>query len=494
MPGPSPSDSRSTLEKAAGSVKWAALMEVAGRAVSPVVFVVLARLLPPEAFGVIASAMVAIGFAQIICDTGLGKAVIQAQGDPREAANVVFWSNLGLGAAAYGIVFLLAPRLADHFNSPVAAPVLRVLGIQIVVASLSSVPQALLVRDMEFRKLFRIRLATALVPAALSIPLALTGRGVWALVAGSLCGAVLNMVLLWRICPWRPRAVIRRDAAARIYRFGGWTVAEGLCVWFFLWGDSLLVGTYLGVEDLGIYRAGMVVSTAVFGLALNPFLPVLYPAFSRIQQDRAALRDAFLKTIRVVVFLALPMGTGLLLVSPKLVPLLFGTRWGGLGPILGILGFTQGVAWLVGINNELYRAMGRPDVTTKLLLATALLYLPAYLLAAPHGLVAFSLARLSSVVLLGIPLQVFACSRLLGISPAYPWREGRRILLATACMAAAVAAMMGIFPVPPAGASGAAGVAAAVLLGAGIYAAALWVFDRPFLAHVSDLVRRAAWS
>ena len=255
-------------------------MEVVSCSASPLIFLILARLLSPADFGVVAVAMIVLNFSQMFWDAGLGKALVQREEAPENAANVVFWVNAVMGIAIYAIFFLAAPWIADFFHCPASSPVLRVLGLQLVINSLSAVQASLFVRKLDFHRLFKIKLATAFLPGFCSIPLAFWGYGVWALVAGYLAGSLLNLGFLWWTSPWRPRWDFDWVLAHRLFRFGIWVMGESLAAWFLLWGDNLLVGRFLGVNALGVYSVAWNICTMIFGLALNPFLPVLYPTFS----------------------------------------------------------------------------------------------------------------------------------------------------------------------------------------------------------------------
>jgi len=476
--------------KAMGSFKWSALMEVVSRTAAPIIFVVLARLLTPDDFGVMATAMIAISFSQMFWDAGLSKALIQTKAAPEEAAHVVFWTNVVLGFLIYLLLFISAPAIASFFKSPASGPVIQVLGIQIILASLTSVQQALFVRDLNFRGLFWIKLLTALIPALFSLPLALYGYGVWSLVAGSLIGQGINLYLLWRKSNWRP--LFRYDwlVARSLFTFGFWVLLESIGAWLIVWGDNLIVGHFLGVHDLGVYRTGWMMVTIIFGLVLNPFLPVLYPTFSRMQDDLPALKSAFHRVNRVIFALALPMGTGLLLLGSETATILFGEKWQGLGFVLSMLGFMNGMAWLVGVNADLYRATGRPDMNTKLMYLSLLYYLPAYYLAAQHGLLAFTITRLA-VALLAIPIHIYLCVVLLGISPFYIWEKGKSMLLSTVAMVAGISILKwGLFPfflVHHAVAS----LGVMILAGSAIYIACLWLLDRDFILDTASLLKRA---
>ncbi|MEJ2723825.1 MAG: lipopolysaccharide biosynthesis protein [Deltaproteobacteria bacterium] len=478
----------SVTEKAVGAVKWSALMEAVSRVVSPIVIVILARLLAPEDFGVVAAATIVIGFSQMFWDAGLGKALVQTEEPPEKAAHVVFWTNLILGILIYVTLLLASSWLADLFHTPTSGLVLQVLGFQIVIGSLTSVQQALFERDLGFRQLFWVKSAAAFVPGFFSIPLAFFGYGVWALVAGSLAGSLLNLALLWGKSTWRPRMCYDWHIARKLMGFGVWVVGESFGVWFLIWGDNLLVGKFLGVEDLGVYRVGWTISTTIFGLLLSPFLPVLYPSFSRLQEERPLLKSAFGRVNRVVIMLALPMGVGLLLLGPELASALFGDKWHGLGMILGVIGFMHGMSWLVGVNPQLYRAIGRPDVNTKLMFASIIYYLPAYLLAAPRGLEAFTFTRLG-VALVTIPLHIYLCVRMLHVSPLYLWHQGKYMVLATIVMALAVSGIKQVLALS--GSSGLVVLAVLIAVGITTYGGTLWLLDRPFVIQTKGLIKRA---
>jgi len=462
-------------------------MEVGSRVVSATVYLVLARLLAPDDFGIMAIALIVINFSHIFLDAGLEKAFIQTASPPEQAALVIFWTNVVMGLVIFVLLFLAAPRLAAFFHSPTSVTVIRVLGLQVVIGSLASVQQAQLVRKLGFRELFWVKMATAIVSGGLSIPLALFGYGVWALVAGSLSGSLLNLILLWRQSSWRPQFSFDWPLARTLYGFGFWVLLESLGAWFFSWGDNLLVGKFLGLHALGIYSVGWNIVNLFFGLVLNPFYPVLYPTFSRLRENLPLLTETFHRASHVVMALALPLGTLLMLTGPALASVFFGDKWQGLGLILALIGVMEGLSWLVGINPELYRAMGRPDLNTKLMLATILYYLPAYLLAAPWGLVAFTCTRLGLELTI-IPLHICLGVRLLKGSPLYLWRRGRPVILATFAMAGVLIILKSLFMVNQ------TLIWLTILMGVGglVYGVVLWRLDRPFVSEMTSLIKRAA--
>ena len=484
---------KKATHKAIDSFKWSALMEVVSRTAAPIIFIILARLLTPDDFGVVATAMIAISFAQMFWDAGLSKALIQTKEDPDNAADIVFWTNLVLGIVIYLLLFLAAPWLALFFQSPASGPVLRVLGLQIVLASLMSVQQALFVRDLDFRPLFWIKLASAFILGIFSIPFAFYGYGVWALVAGSLAGQLLNLILIWQKSGWRPKMRFEFNLARKLFGFGIWAMGESLALWFIFWGDNIVVGKFLGIHDLGVYRTGWMLVTIIFGLVLNPFLPVLYPAFSRLQDDLPALKSTFHMTNRVIIALALPMGVGLLLIGPELAEALFGNKWPGLGFVLSIIGLANGLAWIVGINTEFYRAMGRPDLNAKLLFFAAAYYLPVYLIAAPFGLKVFTCSRLI-VVIFGLLIHVYIFKSMLNFSALYLWNAGKQIIMATLFMGFILLLLKSGINLLMPDSQTLIKLPILIITGLIVYSGSLWLMDRSFVVQSKDQLMRALFN
>ena len=279
--------------------------------------------------------------------------------------------------------------------------------------------------------------------------------------------------------------------ARSLFRFGFWVLLEGLGAWLIIWGDNLIVGRFLGVHDLGVYRTGWSLVTIIFGLVLNPFLPVLYPTFSRMQDDLPVLKNTFHRVNRVIFALALPMGTGLLLVGSEAVTLLFGEKWQGLGFVISVLGLTYSISWLVSLNTEVYRAMGKPNVNSILMYVHILYYLPCFYIAAQYGLETFTITRLS-VAIIAIPIQTYFCVKLLKVPPFYLWHQAKPMMFATLSMAAGVSILKWI--IMPLIHICHISLSLAILVGVGciIYVVCLYCIDRHFFRQTFATIRKAA--
>lgn len=395
--------------------KWSMGAEVFAKALQPISFIVLARLLTPEDFGVMAAAMMVIGFSQIIWDAGMGKALIQRQSDIRVAANAAFWVNLGLGALVALTLYLLADRIAELiFHDARVEGVLQVMILHVLLEALASVHVALLQKDMQFHRLFWARFAAIGLPWLAAIPLAWYGMGYWALVVGTLVGQLLKVIILWRISSWRPGFDLRRSVSGEMAVFGAWVGLSGLLGWFYIWADSLIVGMFLGSHELGLYRTGSQLVSMAYAVMFGPLLAVLYSHFSQMNGDRERLGRALAKVVKVLTVVALPLGFLAFALQEPVESALFGPKWEGVGLIIGVMALTHGISWVVGANGEVYRAMGKPAYETVVMAFALVVYVAVYLATVNLGLEVFVWSRLALAVG-AVFLHFYVAHRLLGL-------------------------------------------------------------------------------
>jgi PST family polysaccharide transporter len=410
--------------------KWSTLSELVSRTVAPIAYIVLTRLLTPEDFGVVAVATILVSFSQVFWDAGLSKALIQRQQDIEKASDIVFWTNLLLAVILYILLFFLSGPISLAFKEPEAKYVIQVQGILIILMAFSSVHTALFQRNLNFKPLFYLRLFTTAIPTFASIPLAYIGLGYWALVTGTLFGGVLQVIVLLKMSTWHPRFSYDSKLARQLFSFGLWVTGESFLASAFRWIDTIIVGLYLGTHALGLYQTGNSLIIMVFGLLLSPLLPVLFSAFSKMQDNKERFLYVFLKTNKIIIMIALPVGCGAFVLQDSLAGAIFSKEWLGIAPVIGWLGLANGVAWIVAANNEAYRSIGQPDINTKIMLLFMFLFIPAALVAVQFGLKTLLIVRffLSCV---GILIHLGAASRYLNVRWKTPVEQSKWILAAS---------------------------------------------------------------
>lgn len=324
-------------QKALRGVAWTGTANWGCQLLSFFVYTGLARLLNPHAFGIVALAGVYIAFIQIFVTQGFGAAIIQRGELEEEHIDSAFWIAMATAGAFCLISILIAGEVAYFFKEPEIAPVIQWLSISIVLFALSSIPTAILTREMNFRALAIRSLATTGFGGAIGLAMAFRGWGAWSLVGQQLVGAALGAICLWFAVPWRPRLRISKQHLRDLYGFSLSLTGNDI-LWFFSQkSDQTVVGYGFGSIGLGPYSLASKVTSLVYDAVVSPFQTVAFPAFSKLQSEPQRIESALHKFCEMSSFLCLPVFAGLAVVAPEVVPLLFGSRWSAAIPILQLL-------------------------------------------------------------------------------------------------------------------------------------------------------------
>jgi PST family polysaccharide transporter len=262
---------------------------------------------------------------------------------------------------------------------------------------------------------------------AVAVPMAAMGADWWALIAASVVSQAVQVVALWRSCPWRPVRGVELAVLQPLWRFGGWSFAGSLLVWLYCWADMAALAHAQGPAAVGVYRAGNQLVDAVFAMIVSPLLPVLFGYFSSIKADTARIVDRVVHVQFMLTAVAVPVGIGLFLFADLVTPIL-GARWSEAAAVIAVVGLAHGLSWSMGANNEAFKAIGRPDVQPKIMALSLLYFIPVYYAVAPHGLLALAWAKFCLFVgsqvwdllalrfLLGVPLM----QSLRRLAPVFP--------------------------------------------------------------------------
>jgi len=422
-----------TSSKIVSASKWSALAQVSVTVMTPLIFVVMARLLTPSDYGVYAMAGFVISFASVFWSAGLAKTLIQKHDDIDSAANIVFWTNLMIAAILYAIIFVSSRSIAIVFKDIRIEEVLKITSLVIIITSLSSVQLALFQKALNFKIIFWTSIATFGLPASASIPLAYHGYGYWALVASNIIGSIAQLAVLWINSDWRPKLEYNITIAKEMFSFSAWVMGEDILVYINAWIDSIILGIYLGAYNLGLYRTGTQLIMLIFGILIQPVLPVLYSSFSRIKEDTTKVKKMMLTATKIIVLYTLPASLGLYIVANPISSIILGPKWHGVESVIAICAIASCLTSLITANSEAYRATGRPNVNTKLQLIALIISLPCYIWAGSHGLHTFLITRLivASLILL---VQLYFSHFYLDISPVELFIVLKWILLASGIM------------------------------------------------------------
>ncbi len=449
------------------------------------IFVVLARLLVPDDFGLVALAAVFVNLAQLVVDQGLGDALIQRPVLTRRHIDTAFWVALSTGGLLALAGILLAIPIAFLLGEPDLQPILQVLSGTFLLSALGSIQIALLRRSLNFRALAMRALGGIAAGGAVGIAMAFLGFGVWSLVGQQVAGAFVSMVLLWAVSPWRPGRDYSWDTFRELFRFGVNILGSDILNFASRNVDNLLIGSFLGTTPLGFYSVGYRILDVTEVMLVNVARKVTFPAFSRLQSDPERMRRAYLRVTRAAGAIILPGYIGLALVSTELTVTLFGDRWAPSGPVAGILFLIGPVLTLQAFSGALLNAAGHPGVVFRFRLITTVVNVVGFLIAVQIGILAVAAAFVARGYLL-IPLNLAWVSRYAGVPAGAMLAQLRGTALATAAMAVAVAAVKAVAPASPAML-----LAAEVLAGAMVFVLAMLLVERDLVREILGVGRRA---
>lgn len=382
----------SLRSEARSAVLWSAAEKWGTRGATLVVFAILARVLAPEDFGTVAAATLVLGIAGLLVDAGFGKYLIQARTVDAVTTSTVFWVSTGVSVLCAAVCVAVATPLADVFSAPDLPLVLRALALTIVANALAVVPAALMQRELQFRPLAMRRLWATLASAVAGVGLALAGAGVWALVAQALVAAFVGSAVLYAATPWRPSRQFSRAAAREAFSFGSSMLGIEALTMVGRNGDNLLIGVVLGAKALGYYVVAYRILVILLDVLTSVTGAVALPLFTRVRDDPPRLHAAFLTVIRAGSGLALPIFAGLLVVAPRLLPLLFGDEWTRSVPVMQWLTVAGLVQALTYFDRSLLLAVGKVRLELVVTTIATVGNVVAFAVAVPYGITAVAAA------------------------------------------------------------------------------------------------------
>lgn len=441
----------------------------AERLIDFVAVVVLARLLSPDDFGLVAIAASVATIVDGLSAFDVDKALIRTRDEDRRLYDTAWTLATGRGLLSGLVMVAVAPLVTE----PRLAAVLVALAVAPVVGGLSSPRFVTFERELVYSRLAAMTLGSKVASFAVTVAIALVTRSFWALVVGVLVGEVVATALSYVLAPYRPRFSLARSSD--IFAFSGWLSLATAVTTLSMETDKIIVGRLLGVGDAGLYFMTQRVGVLPTRELVSPLQRLLFPSFSRLAGQRGRLRRAVGESINVLGSLGLPAGLGFALVADDFVPLALGAKWTPIVPLLTVLVPYLGLRATLSMTLPCMMALGR----TRLLFAVSIVYAVVHLPAFVAGTALFGLAgAIWSIVLAGVFyswLNAWMLRRTLGVSLGEIGVRLRRPLAAVAGMAGAVVAIGAGLPAAP-GTSAAAWLALGgkVAVGAVAYSAVLY--------------------
>ncbi len=398
--------SKSLNNKVRTATKWSTFTEIAAKLVTPITSMVLARLLTPDAFGVVTTLTMVITFAEIFTDAGFQKYLVQHEfsdsRDREESTNVAFWSNLVMSFFIWGIIAIFADPLAALVGNPGLGHVLIVACASIPIAAFSSIQMANYKRDLDFKTLFKVRIVSTLIPLCVTVPLAFWLRSYWALIVGTITVHIVNAVLLTVYSKWKPRLFYSFARLKEMISFTVWSMIEAISIWLTHYVDVFIVGTMLSQYYLGLYKTSSAMVGQIMGLVTAITTPILFSALSRLQNDENEFQRLFFRFQKSVGLLIIPLGMGIFMFKGLVTDIVLGDQWTEAAGFVGLWGLTSAITIILShYSSEVYRAKGKPKLSVLAQVLHIVVLWPTILIAVRYGFetlyVSRSLARLQLV-------------------------------------------------------------------------------------------------
>lgn len=354
-----------TTKTIVSSLFWKFMERCGTSGVQFVTSIVLARLLLPEDFGLIALVMVFITLANVFVQNGFGTALIQKKNADNLDFSSVFYASLLIVFALYAILFFTAPLIASFYNHPELTAIVRVLSLTLFFGALNSIQEAYIARNMLFKKLFWRSLCALVPSAAIGITCALKDYGVWALVIQQLCDVFLMSVFMWFTVKWRPQVQFSFERTKELLSFG-WKLASAVLL-NTLYGNglNLIIGKLYSPTSLGHLSRGELFPLAIVANLNTAIQSILFPTLSSVQADVSAIRYVTRKTIISSTFFIFPIMAILFVLAEPVVFVVLGEKWLPCVPFVRIFCFSYSL-WPIHTSNlTAINATGRSDIVLK---------------------------------------------------------------------------------------------------------------------------------
>ncbi len=473
-------------ERVKGAVLWRSGSQIVAQLITWTSTFVVIRLLDPQDYGLFAMTQVVLMFLSLMNGYGFTAALIRDESIDRQKIAQVFGMLILLNGGLAIAQLAIAPLAAAYFRQPIIADMLRVQALLFVFTPFIALPNALLSREIDFRRQAKVDLFASVCSAATALLCALAGYGVWTLVVAPLVlfgVRALVLTIVGRSLVWPS---FRFAGAGTMLRYGGTMVAVQFFWFLQSQSDVFIGGRLIDPHQLGLYTTALFLTTILSAKFVPPLNDVAFAAYSKMQHDPGAMTSAFLKTVRMIMLIALPFYFGLAATAEPTVLAVLGPKWSQTIPLVRLLAFAMPFMTLQILFAPATNALGHPRIALRVAVWGAALLPLSFLVGIQFGTWGMAIAWLVAFPVLTAITAALSLPRI-GVCASALGRAIAPGLLASAGMALPVLMLASALPpLPPA-----ARLAILVPLGAASYAALLLLFARPLVREVLQLARKS---
>jgi O-antigen/teichoic acid export membrane protein len=401
--------------KTVSNLIWRFAERSGAQGISFVISIVLARILSPDEYGVIALVTVFLSIFQVFVDSGMGNALIQKKDADDIDFSTIFFFNIFMCVLVYIIIFFSAPFIAAYYENDLLTSVIRVLGITILISGVKNVQQAYVSKKMIFKKFFYSTLAGTLLAGVVGIVLAYLGYGVWALVAQNLVNTAVDTMFLWITVKWRPHLKFSFDRLKTMFSFGWKLLVSSLLNTVYNDIRQLIIGKVYTASDLAYYNRGKTLPHYIVTNINTSINSVLFPVMAEVQDDDDRLKKMTRRSIMTSSFIMWPIMFGLMAVGETLIRVLLTDKWIPSLPFLYIFCFVYGMQPIHTANLNAIKAQGRSDIFLRMEVIKKVVGITVILVTMNLGVLAIGLGSVFYTIFASV-VNAFPNKRLLNYS------------------------------------------------------------------------------
>lgn len=345
---------------------WKFLERGGTQGVMLIVSIVLARVLTPKAYGIIALTTIFINISNVFIQNGFNASLIQKKDADDIDFSTVFYITIFVAMFLYILIYIFSPLVAEFYNEPQLQNILKVLSIILILGAVSSVQTAIVSRNMMFRKLFLSSLVSVIVSGAIGIALAYCGFGVWALVAQQVSAQLITIIVLFTTIKWRPRMLFSLNRAKSLFSFGSKILASTLLDKIYNEVRGLIIGKMYSASMLGYYNRGQTFPQQIIVGVDGTIQSVMFPALSAHQDDIPTIKSMVRRSIKTSTFTVFPLMIGMAVLAHPIISIVLTDKWLPSVPYLQIFCFSFALWPIHTANLQAIKALGRSDIFFRL--------------------------------------------------------------------------------------------------------------------------------
>lgn len=393
----------SLKKKTVKGVAWTSLERVTSIGLGFVMGIILARLLSPSDYGLLAMIAVFNAIAFAFLNSGFSNALIRKPDLIEDDNTTAFCFNLMAGVVLFSILWLIAPWVSKFYDKPILTPLLRAEGSLLIISAFKIVQNTQLTRALNFKAKTIIRVIASVLGGIIGIISAYRGLGVWALVAMHIADAVISLILLWVISPWRPRGRWSKASFGYLWGYGSKLLASSLIDTIYTNIYPIVIGKFYSAADLGQYTRAKQYAYMPAGTLTGVLQQVTFPVLSQIQDDIARLGGSYRRMLRFTVFIVFPIMMGMAALAHPLVITLVTDKWAQCVPYLQVICFASMWYPVHAINLNLLQVKGRSDLFLRLEIIKKVIVTVAIFISVPFGIMGICIGSVcTSIICLGI--------------------------------------------------------------------------------------------